>query len=241
MSASFDEEQQQLAQLWKKARKDGCLPPWEQARAFGLSEAWKEMHGDKTYGKATWIAERVHVQGPDRENPTSAAIGNLLKKMDEDEEWFPGKVYGSLGGRPSVITETNKAVVAASAMAMKERGVEPTYALIIAHCPNASINPNTGEPVTKQVVYDILESRCYDIDPEAPWSHQKRLAQNVVLPQDIPKRVAFGRHMLSLRHTPLWYWKHVVWTDVCNSVLPTTLRKAHAQALAQRGGSGVDV
>ena len=121
---------------------------------------------------------------------------------------------------------------------MKERGVEPTYALVIAQCPNASINPKTGEHVSKQVVYDILESRCYDIDPDAPWSHQKRLAKTAVLPQDIPKRLAFGNYMLSLRHTPRWYWLHVVWTDICNSVLPTTLRKANAQALAQKGGSG---
>ena len=65
MTEAFDEEQRQLAQLWKRARKDGCLSPWQQARVYGLCEAWKEMHGDKTYGMATWIAERVHVQGPD--------------------------------------------------------------------------------------------------------------------------------------------------------------------------------
>ena len=62
-------------------------------------------------------------------------------------------------------------------MAMKQRGIEPTYALIIAQCPNASINPTTGEPVGKQVVYDILGNRCYDIDPDTPWSHQKRMAK----------------------------------------------------------------
>jgi len=58
------------------------------------------------------------------------------------------------------------------------RGIEPTYALIIAHCPNASINPDTGEPVTKQVVYDTLESRCYDIDPE---EQNKKLKNKVLL------------------------------------------------------------
>ena len=130
-----------------------------------------------------------------------------MKKMSDDDDWFPGKVYGSLGGRPSAVSETNKSLVATSAMAMKERGIEPTYALIIAQCPNATINPQTGEPVSKQVVYDILESRCYDIDPGAPWSHQKRLAKTAVLPQDVPKRLVSGRHMLSLRHTALWYWR----------------------------------
>ena len=110
--------------------------------------------------------------------------------------------------------------------------------MIIAQCPSASINPSTGQPVCKQVAYDIFESRCYDIDPETPWTNQKRLAKVAVLPQDVPKRLAFGKYMLSLKHTPYWYWRHVVWTDVCNSVLPATLRKANAQALAQKGGSG---
>ena len=238
MNNSFEEDQRELCQLWKKARKDGCMSPWQQAKAYGLSEAWEEMHGDRVYGKATWIAERVYVQGPGRKHPTKEAVGQLIKKMTEDDDWFPGKVYGSLGGRPSVVSETNKSAIATSAMAMKDRGIEPTYALIIAQCPNASINPATGEPVSKQVVYDILENRCYDIDPDTPWSHQKRLAKVAVLPQDVPKRFAFGKYMLSLRHTPYWYWRHVVWTDICNSVLPTTLRKANAQALAQKGGSG---
>ena len=238
MATTFDEEQRQLGQLWEKARKDGCMSPWQQARVYGLSEAWVEMHGETTYGKSKWIAERVRVQGRGQKRPSPEAVGPLLKKFGEDDEWFPGKVYGSLGGRPCVISETNKSIVATSAMAMKERGVQPTYALVVAQCPNASINPNTGEPVSKQVVYDILESRCYDIDPATPWSNQKRLAKRAVLPQDMPKRLAFGQHMLSLNHTPRWYLRHVVWTDVCSSVLPKTVRKANAQALAQKAGAG---
>ena len=238
MSASFDDEQRELSQLWKKARKDGCMSPWQQAKAYGLKEAWEELHGDRVHGKMQWIADRVYVQGPGRHHPHASSIGKLVCKMDEDEDWFPGKVYGGLGGRPSALSETNKAVIASSAMAMKERGVEPTYGLVIAQCPNASINPATGCPVGKQVVYDILESRCYDLDPDAPWSHQKRLAKVAVLPQDVPKRVAFGKHMLSLKHTPNWYFRHVIWTDICNNVLPTTVRKANAQALAQKGGAG---
>ena len=85
MAGSFDEDQQQLAQLWKKARKDGCMSPWQQARVYGLSEAWKELHGDKTYGMATWIAERVHVQGSGQDHPSSVTVGQLLKKMSENE------------------------------------------------------------------------------------------------------------------------------------------------------------
>ena len=61
MAEEFDHDQRELAQLWKRARKDGCMPPWQQAKVFGLKEAWEEMHGDKTYGQLKWIAERVKV------------------------------------------------------------------------------------------------------------------------------------------------------------------------------------
>ena len=126
MADIFLDEQRQLGQLWKKARKDGCLAPWQQARVYGLSEAWDEIHGEQTYGKAKWIAERVHVQGPANQHPSTEAVCKLLLKMAGDSDWFPGKVYGSLGGRPPAISETNKAIMANSAMALKERGVEPT-------------------------------------------------------------------------------------------------------------------
>ena len=70
MAGMFEDEQRQLGQLGKKARKDGCLSAWQQARVLGLSEAWQEMYGETTYGKARWISERVYVQGPGRKRPT---------------------------------------------------------------------------------------------------------------------------------------------------------------------------
>ena len=78
MADAFDDEQRELSQLWKKARKDGCMSPWQQAKAYGLSEAWEEMHGERVYGKATWIAERVYVQGRECQHPTAEAIRNAL-------------------------------------------------------------------------------------------------------------------------------------------------------------------
>ena len=77
MAGEFENEPPQLGQLWKKARKDGCLSPWQQARAFGLSEAWEEMHGDTTYGKAKWISERVYVQGPGKKHRKNEAVPAL--------------------------------------------------------------------------------------------------------------------------------------------------------------------
>ena len=105
MAGAFDDEQHELCQLWKKARKDGCMTPWQQAKVYGLNEAWQEMHGETTYGKAKWISDRVHVQGRGQKHPSPEAIGQLIKKMTDDDDWFPGKVYGSLGGRPSLVPE----------------------------------------------------------------------------------------------------------------------------------------
>ena len=82
MADAFANEQQELCQMWKKARKDGCMAPWQQAKVFGLKEAWKELHGEKTYGQASWIAERVYVQGHPKKHPSREAVSQLLNKMD---------------------------------------------------------------------------------------------------------------------------------------------------------------
>ena len=50
------------------------MPPWQQAKVFGLKEAWEEMHSDKTYRQVTWIAERVYVQGHPKRHPHHEAV-----------------------------------------------------------------------------------------------------------------------------------------------------------------------
>ena len=74
MASAFEDEQRQLCQLWKKARKDGCMTPWQQAKAYGLNEAWQEMHGETTYGKAKWISDRVYAQGRGQTHPSPGHI-----------------------------------------------------------------------------------------------------------------------------------------------------------------------
>ena len=86
MTAAFEDEQTQLGQLWKQARKDGCMSPWQQARVFGLNEAWQEMWGGTTYGKAKWIADRVFVQGLGKQHPTTAGVKKLIDKMTADDD-----------------------------------------------------------------------------------------------------------------------------------------------------------
>ena len=67
-------------------------------------------------------------QGPGEKHPPNAAISQLLKKIAEDKDWFPGKIggSGSLGGRPPVLSETNRRIIAAITMAQKAGCSEPT-------------------------------------------------------------------------------------------------------------------
>ena len=234
-----EDAQRTLSSLWTQA-PDGHLTPWSQAKAWALNEVWSELHKDKLYGRNEWIAQRLYVKGPGKKHPTNAAISQFLKKVADDPDWFPGKIggSGSLGGRPPVLSQTNQRAIARSSMALKERGVEPTYPLIIAQCPNAARNPHTGEPVCKHVVYDILERLCYDVHPDCPWTHLPRASKTALTPGDMEKRLKFGKYMEGLKHSAAWYSRHVVWTDVCNDVLPKTEKKATQQALARKGGSG---
>ena len=89
-----DDAQRQMSLLWTQGPK-GHLTPWSQAKAWALAEVWAELHGERTYGRNEWIAQRLYVKGPGDKHPSNAAISQLLKKMDEDKDWFPGKIGGS--------------------------------------------------------------------------------------------------------------------------------------------------
>ena len=67
-----------------------------------------------------------------------------------DPEWFLGKSKQESFGPASVITPTNQAAVARSAMAMSARGEEPNYASLVAAnldatpFPSRVLNPLAG-------------------------------------------------------------------------------------------------
>ena len=115
------QEQRQLSLLWTTGRV--CtLTPWSQSKAWALAKAWEITHPGTTYGRNTWIAKLVEVVTEDKrrkQHPTEQAVGQLIAKIEDDPKWFPGKVYGSLGGAPEQIPSLNKATIARSAMALK--------------------------------------------------------------------------------------------------------------------------
>ena len=40
------------------------------------------------------------------------------------------------------------------------------------------------------------------------------------------------------RHNAQWYFNHVVWTDLCSSIIPLNEKKANEMALARKGSKG---
>ena len=88
----------------------------------------------------------------------------------------------------------------------------------LAQCPKAALNPETGDFVDKRRIYDVFESTCYDEDPETPWGHLPRSSKDALTDEEIERRLRFGVHMERLNHTAAWYFRHVLWTDVCNDV-----------------------
>ena len=51
----------------------------------------------------------------------------------------------------------------------------------------------------------------------------------------VRRRYTWAQYMQSLAHSRQWYYTHLLWTDICNSILPNTEKKAAEQALARKG------
>lgn len=163
----------------------------------------------------------------------------MLDKMDSDEEWYPGKSCQESFGPAPALSGANRRAIAQSAMALKNKDLEPTYALVVAQCPRAALNPATGELVGKKRVYDAMREGCYDKDPSDCWQNRPRL-QKKALPETVQqKRLVWG-HSLQQADAGIagWCCRHIVWTDLCNSILPRTEAKAKEQALARKGRRG---
>ena len=211
------------------------MAPREQLKAWALREAWLDSKTG-TYGMHTWIAERLTKVGGGQ--PTNVAVKDLLHKIDKDDDWYPGKQYGEKRGRKRVLQGAKALAIANCARSKKARGGDPTYGQVCGSCKDAVINPDTGNPVDKRAVYVVFKERCYD-DPEDPdntWSNRPRLSRKAITEEVRVKRAEWATWMLSLRHTGAWYYNNMVWTDICNSVLPRTEKKAAEQALSRKNG-----
>ena len=188
---------------------------------------------------------KVAAEGEEPEQPTKQAMAKFFLKIDADPDWYPGKSTQEKHGPSSVINATNQAIVARSAMAMKSRGEEVTYAKLVAATPKALANADTEEPVDKNVVYKILRKRCYDSvdDPDDTWKHQVRLSQTALTDGQKAERNTWGldfqeNDIRKKRRTANWFYHNVVWTDICNSVLPRTQKRSEEMIIARKAKKG---
>ena len=229
-----DSKQELLRSAWLEGKK-GSLNGREQAKAWALRESWKDS-GKGEYGMNAYIAGKLLKQGGG--SPGREALRRFFEKIDADDEWFPGKGNYEDAGRPAILTGLNRAAIARSAMTMKTNGIEPTYAKVVAACPKASLNPKTDQPFCRQVVYGVLQEDCYDDDPCLPWQHKARYSKKALTDDMRERRALFSEYILGLRHTEAWYYNNIVWTDLCNSIVPLCEKKANEMALSRKGKSG---
>ena len=210
--------QETLRKLWHGGQ-EGRLSAWQVAKALGLREASKELHGD--IGNLPWIAERLYKNGGG--SPSTASLHELFAKIDADPDWYPGKHSGAKRGPLPIFTKVKRLAVAKSMMAAKRNhGEEPTVEAAILRCPDATRNPKTKKPFSKPVIQGVFTTECYDFDPDHPWRFQATL-QKVFLPDPLKQeRLTMARYLRRYGPTNNWWASEIVWFDPCASIIPGT-------------------
>lgn len=208
--------------------KDGHLPPWEVAKAYGIhvalrtisehiGESPSELLGQRV---DKFIASQLQLKGGG--NPTERAVRETLKKC-ANTYWYPGKVVQYSGGRPPIFTEFQKQEVARVAMDMKRKLIAPTPRRVRARLPQTARNPETGGAMSVKSIQRIFSTLCYDEVEDDPWIYLKSPAQDI-LPSEIkPFRVKCAQWIL--QHTSKQSWYGHVAIDPCYSLLPRSLAK----------------
>ena len=209
-------DQHTLRGLWHAAPV-GRLSPWETAKALGLREASKELHGGT--GNLPWIAARLSKVGGG--HPGAPALCELFAKVDADPDWFPGKHNGAKRGPKPLLTHAKRRCIAQSAMTAKRKhGQEPCIAAVVHACPLSTTNPQTNLPFCDKTIRKVFTEDCYDFDPEHPWKFQHAL-QKIFLPASVKAlRLPMAKYLLRHSPEPHWWFQHVVWFDPCASIIP---------------------
>ena len=228
--------QEVLKAAWIGGRH-GSMSALAQARAWALRAVWRD---DKKpdYGMLVYICGKVKKVGGG--SPTSSALKEFFEKVDADADWYPGKCTQKVFGPESVISKTNQAVVARCAMAMKARGEDPTYPRLVAANPTALLNPKTEEPVGKKRLYSILTERCYD-DPDNQqdtWGNRPKYSKTALTDAQQELRLTWARDLQEEGRTEEWYFKNLVWTDICNTIIPRTEAQAQQLTMSRKAKKG---
>ena len=241
-----ESKQELLKKAWHGGRRSNFSPMME-AKAWAFREVWNDDK-ESSYGMLEYIVGKMVKVGPaggKPEQPTDQAMAKFFQKVDADQDWYLGKSTQEKHGPSSVISGTNQAIVARSAMAMKNRGEEVTYAKLVSATPKALANADTEAPVDKNVVYKILRKRCYDSvdDPDDTWKHNLTLSQTVLTDGQKAERNTWAlgfqeNDIRKKRRIAIWFYYNVVWTDICNSILPRIRKRQEEMISARKGKKG---
>ena len=136
------------------------------AKALGLREASKELHGDQL--NLPWIAARVSKVGGG--HPTPPSLHEMFVKIDNDPDWFPGKHSGTKRGPKPMLTAVKQRCIAQSAMTAKQKHKQdPCVAAVVLACPVSTHNPKTKRPFCDKTIQGVFTEDCFDFDPGHPW------------------------------------------------------------------------
>ena len=133
-----------------------------------------------------WIAARVRKtkKGKPRGcHPTGASIKELLEdKMDEDDDWFPGKHSGVKRGPARILVGAKRNAIVSAVQNKKRKNEVIAYSTMVAACcPEAMKNPATGEPVDKKLLFTVFREFCHDPnDPDDLYDHRPRLSREAL-------------------------------------------------------------
>ena len=209
----------EAAEWWLGGRK-GTMCPWVKAKVYGLHTA-ANILGTKVSNKD--IRKVVKKIGGGK--PTLRALRDLRDIFDEDPGWYPGKCYSDGKPGPKMkFTEKKQQAVAKAAMALKNRGYEPTVAAVVAECPSAAINPDTGLPWDKKLIAKVYKTKCYDLTPDNPWLLLNPLSKSALPDWLEEHRKVWGKNLLANNTLASWYQRNVVWWDPCSSIVPSAPR-----------------
>ena len=154
--------------MWNHPRTKDGMTPQHLCLAFGLRETWRAHYGEeKAYGLLDFVKDRLRKRC--KLSVSTSALHQLFKKFDADPDWVPGRICGARRGRKRALRGTRDAAVASSSMARKaNHDMEPTASAAIAWNPKATLNPATGQPVDKKVIYRMMKTLCHDDEPSKP-------------------------------------------------------------------------
>lgn len=217
---------------WWVSGRLGTLSPWSQSLVCAFSVVSNTRGLSLTDSE---IAAQVSKVGGG--HPTRNSIRVLRAKFEADVEWHPGKQDEEAGvpGRPKTITPQQQQALAKCAMTLKAKGIEPSAPQVIAHCPAASVNKDTGGVFTHKVILDVFKTRCFDSSPDAPWQQLCAKHKTALTPEMVANRLAWGETMLALKHHSGWYHRHCIWMDPCSSIIPGRPKSQFDQQQASYG------